>query len=143
MIRGLESTMLNSEVRNKLNALQRRMFRKVLNEETTLVDPTKTNECLLREVNRKLQEEEKPHCRKHNKIGAITECHDEQRTRLVMAFDPNTLKPYHYGKKREGRPRFEWYQITTQELWDEDKNRRDIPIYSGEFGLDIEAHRNS
>ena len=53
-------------------------------------------------------------------------------------FDPQTLAAIDHGKKRIGKPRLNWYQVTMQDLWKE--VQRDHPDTSVRFAssLDIE-----
>eukprot|EP00975_Prorocentrum_lima_P000532 103416-Prorocentrum_lima.AAC.1 len=54
-------------------------------------------------------------------------------------FNPDTLLPYDYGKKRVGAPRLNWYQCTCRDYWNQ--LRVAIPGLPLQFDLHREAHR--
>ena len=37
----------------------------------------------------------------------------------TVTMDPQTLAAIDHGKKRVGKPRLNWYQVTLQDLWQE------------------------
>ena len=56
------------------------------------------------------------------------------------SFDPETLRPHDYGKKRVGRPRLNWVNCTLQDFWREVKAVMPHASYEGELDLSKDRH---
>eukprot|EP00975_Prorocentrum_lima_P042610 8950983-Prorocentrum_lima.AAC.1 len=57
----------------------------------------------------------------------------------MATFNPDTLLPYDYGKKRVGAPRLNWYQCTCRDYWDLLRSANPpLPLH---LDLHCEAHR--
>ena len=56
-------------------------------------------------------------------------------------FEIKALKPHDRGKKRTGRPKFNWVAETQDELWEYLKQNTPEARYEGQLNLDNEGHK--
>ena len=90
---------------------------------TTYIDRESTNEKVFQEANKR--------CKGECKITLLSEQYQNAKIdmfakllnlngedpRVEVVFQPGTLRPHDYGKKRVGRPRNSWIKETTDLFW--------------------------
>ena len=127
------------------------MFQKIANMTATYVNREHTNLHVREQINKKLQEA------KAKPIVSLTEYH--KRTRIAylckliaagdaepgtaVTFDPVTLNALDHGKKRIGKPRLNWYQVTLADLWSETKKNIETVKYASLLDLTNATHRTA
>ena len=122
---GLETVVMNTRVKNMLDAFQLKCLRKILKVPTTYIDKQLPNEQVRSQINQKLKDAKK------KPMETLTAFHERTRiyylAKLIykgnrepgtgVTMDPNTLAEIDHGKKRVGHPRLNWYKVTIQDLW--------------------------
>ena len=116
---------------------------------TTYVNREHTNVYVIDQVNKKLKEA------KAKPIETLTNFHRRMRIaylcKLITAgdtepgaavtFDTTTLMQLDHGKKRVGKPRLNWYQVTMKDLWEETKKHIDTVKFASELNLKNATHK--
>ena len=99
------------------------------------MDRTYTNSYIRTKINEALA------TAKQKNIQPLTEVRKEYRIKCLaklinagidepgtaVTFNPRTLEPIDHGKKRVGRPKLNWYQITIQDFWLKANNKLQKP----------------
>ena len=148
---GLETAMMNKSVLSRLDAFQMKGLRKIMKMQHTYYNRAHTNQYVLDCAAAELGSLDDP------LIQPLSQYHRQQRLKLLAklitlrhkdpaakaSFDPETLQPYHYGKKRVGRPRLNWVECTMEDFWAEAKTL--IPQASGQgvLNLNFDLHRDA
>ena len=144
---GLETVVMNTRVKHMLDAFQLKCLRKILKVPTTYIDRQFSNDNVRTQINNRLKEAKKKpmetltafhqRTRIHYLAKLIHKGHREPGTAVTM--DPVTLAAIDHGKKRVGKPRLNWYQVTMQDLWQE--VRKDHPSPSVRFAASLDIQR--
>ena len=148
---GLETIVMNAADINTLDTFQLKCLRKILKLPTTYINRTYTNDYVRTKINEKLKET------KHKPIETLTSYH--KRTRIehmkklirnrfsepgaAVTFNTITLAELPHGKKRIGRPRLNWYQVTIQDLWNEARKQNEIIKHTAVFNPYNIIHRDA
>ena len=145
---GLESVVMNKSVMSKLSAFHLRGLRKILHIPTTYCDRRFDNNYVYAEAKRAVDEQQA------KMIKPISEYLSERRKWLLaklitlrdtdpvakITFDPTTLQPPDYGKRRVGQPRLNWYKVTLQDFWQEVKDTFEQSRHQGQLDLNNPVH---
>ena len=116
---------------------------------TSYVNRDHTNVYVKEQVNKKMKEA------KAKPIETLTDFHRRTRIaylcKLIVAgttepgtavtFDPNTMEALDHGKKRVGKPRLNWYQVTLNDLWVETKKVTDSVKFASMLDIRNARHR--
>ena len=108
---GLETIVMNTRVKHMLDAFQLKCIRKLLKIPTTYIDRQFSNDNVRLQINN--------HLKAANKTPMETLTTYHQRCRMTVTLDPVTFAEIDHGKKRVGKPRLNWYQVTMQDMWTE------------------------
>ena len=57
-----------------------------------------------------------------------------------VTFDPITLQPLDHGKKRTGRPRLNWYEVTIQDTFSEARKHINTIRFAASFDAKNKVH---
>ena len=124
---GLETVVMNPRVQNMLDTFQLKCLRKIFKIPTTYIDRQFSNDYVRLQINNHLK------AAKKKPMETLTEFHKRSRIRYLaklitvgesepgtlVTLNPQTLEEIQHGKKRIGRPRLNWYQVTMQDMWNE------------------------
>ena len=91
---------------------------------------------------------------KQKPLKPLTRIHKETRMKYLaklikagndepgtaVTFDPQTLEPIDHGKKRVGRPKLNWYQVTVQDFWQKAKLETPETKYASELKIKNPVH---
>ena len=141
---GLETLVMNTAIKNKLDVFQLKCMRKILQLPTTYINRSYTNEHIRTQISNKLKDSNR------KPLTTLSTYHQRMRIKhlqqliiegnaepgAAVTFDIVTFKPIDHGKKRVGQPRLNWYKETMADLWKETKaNTPELRFVSA---LDIE-----
>ena len=144
---GLESTVMNKSVLNRLDSFQMKTLRKILHRPTTYIDRTFSHAKLISEANTAISGEQT------GKVILLSELHKQQRIKLLAKLivlgddEPSavvtfthSLQQHEYGKRRVGRPRLNWLQVTREDLWCDIKSKAAQWRWAGKLDLTRDDH---
>ena len=150
---GMETIAFNTSIQHKLETVQLKSLRKILDLQTTYINRTFSNDYVRHQVNVKLKEAKK------KPLLSLTEYHRKIRTEYLanlitqgdtdlgtpLAFDHITLQPIDHGVLRVGQPRKRWYTTTLEDLWQETKVKLDDNSirFASTINLDNPRHVNA
>ena len=133
-------------LQNKLNTFQLKGLRKMMKMKTTYIERDNTNEKVFLEANRRCKGECTiiPLSEQYinAKIKAFAKLLNLRRgdPRAEIVFQPGTLKPHDYGKKRVGRPRNNWIKETTELFWKKEVQAKSATYAQTKLNLDDPVH---
>eukprot|EP00969_Alexandrium_andersonii_P019649 857513-Alexandrium_andersonii.AAC.1 len=153
LVYGLESMQLNDTALKKMDVFQLKGLRKVLGMKTTFVNRANSNREVFRRAEAELNRG-RPEGAKWKRIMKLSDYYEYLKlyryARLVAApegdpsaaatFDRETLGKHQHGKRRVGRPRLNWVEVTQKQFW----NRMVLPYIPLDervpLDLGIQAH---
>ena len=154
---GLETAVLTTAELNKLDVFQLRCLRKILKLPTTYINRTYTNDYIRTQLNKYFHDYARSRSTSFKAVEPLSVYHKRARINSLVklirnretepgasvTFDPLTLQEVQHGKKRVGRPKLNWYQVTVQELWTIARKHTASTRFSAAFNPLNKTHRDA
>jgi hypothetical protein len=127
LLYGLDAVNLKEPEKKRLDAFQLKGLRKIMHMQTTFVNRQNTNQKVYETVNNKLEEEGarkplkqfremyKEACTKRAARTLKASPSDQARR---ITFETDSIRPRAFGNKKVGRPKQQWAETATRDLWD-------------------------